>query len=341
MDRAQGVWLWVYLVVHDLLRDIEHLEDYPQLERRFEDFPPALEEFFEKILGRIEKIFREETARIFLLAVEAVRPLPLLSLKLSIDKTQDPEFDILGDLPTVDANAAHEMFLKYKKLAFNRCRDLLEINTIQENASSPKELGILRYEVDFLHRTVRDFLRGDAGPDFDPSTFLCSVNIALLKSIPPSGDFQLLINPLFRLVDEAMYYAHQSEVKEDPCKSTTLDHLDEVMASHASHWGLQAHWTNLRDTPKGFEDYAQSTFLALAVQSRLVTYVNEKLSRDPQLLEAKRGRSLLDYALRPKRVTPADLPYRLYYDGGNIDVHMVKLLLTFGADCNERLDIFE
>jgi hypothetical protein len=28
LDRAQGVWLWIYLVIHDLLRDIEDIEDY-------------------------------------------------------------------------------------------------------------------------------------------------------------------------------------------------------------------------------------------------------------------------------------------------------------------------
>lgn len=121
----------------------------------------------------------------------------------------------------------------------------------------------------------------------------------------------------------------------------TLDELDAVMTSHARHWLVKAHWTNLRDTPRGFQDHSQCTFLALAVQSRLVAYVNDKLSRNPELLEAKRGRSLLDYALRPKRVTPADLPYRQYYEGGNIDVRMVKLLLDFGADCNQRLDIFQ
>jgi hypothetical protein len=349
VKRAHGVFLWIYLVVHDLLQDIEQLEDYPQLERRVEDFPPELEAFFEKILGRIEKVFRKETARIFLLTVEAVRPLPLVSLKFLIQKTQDPAFNVLGDLPKIDAETARNIFLKYKKLAFNRCRDLLEINIVEENVSGPRGVGVLGYEVDFLHRTVRDFLqdnyintlRNDAGDDFNPTVFLCGVNIALLKSIPVSTDPKVLINPLFRLVDEAIYYAHQSELNGEPYELSTLDELDMAMASHTSHWGTMVHWTNLRDTLKGFHDCGQCTFLALAVQSRLVTYVNDKLSHDPQLLNAKRGRSLLDYALRPKRVTPAELPYRLYYDAGNIDVRMVKVLLSFGANCDQTLDIFE
>lgn len=87
--------------------------------------------------------------------------------------THHPDFDTLGDLPTVDADTAHDMFLKYEKLAFNRCRDLLEIRLTPEGASSPTELGIFRYEVDFLHRSVRYFLReyyletlqGNAVPD--------------------------------------------------------------------------------------------------------------------------------------------------------------------------------
>jgi hypothetical protein len=38
-QKAQGVWLWVYLVVRDLLRDLKAEEEYPLLQRRLDSFP--------------------------------------------------------------------------------------------------------------------------------------------------------------------------------------------------------------------------------------------------------------------------------------------------------------
>jgi hypothetical protein len=37
--KAQGVWLWVYLVVRDLLRDLKGEEEFPLLQHRLDSFP--------------------------------------------------------------------------------------------------------------------------------------------------------------------------------------------------------------------------------------------------------------------------------------------------------------
>jgi hypothetical protein len=51
-NKAQGVWLWVYFFVRDLLRDVKGEEDYPFLQRRLDSFPDELEKYFEDILRR-------------------------------------------------------------------------------------------------------------------------------------------------------------------------------------------------------------------------------------------------------------------------------------------------
>jgi hypothetical protein len=35
-EKAQGVWLWVYLVVRDLVRDLKREEEFPLLQRRLD-----------------------------------------------------------------------------------------------------------------------------------------------------------------------------------------------------------------------------------------------------------------------------------------------------------------
>jgi hypothetical protein len=102
------VWLWVYLVVKDLLRDIKNLEDYPQLLRRFDSFPSELKDYFARILGQTESIFAEETAKILLTTLDARRPLPVLAYKFLIEESRDPQHptgdDIISLLPR-DARA--------------------------------------------------------------------------------------------------------------------------------------------------------------------------------------------------------------------------------------------
>jgi hypothetical protein len=47
-QKAQGVWLWVYLVVRDLLRDLKAEEEYPLLQRRLDSFPNEVSLSFPK-----------------------------------------------------------------------------------------------------------------------------------------------------------------------------------------------------------------------------------------------------------------------------------------------------
>lgn len=107
----------------------------------------------------------------------------------------------------------------------------------------------------------------------------------------------------------------------------------------------QAHWSNARDTPAGdneepwFEG-GQCGLLALTIQAHLCLYVKQKLAHDSSLMK-KSGRPLLDYALRPKRVTPIILPYNVHYDIPLIDLELVKPLLENGAEPNRKIRIYQ
>jgi hypothetical protein len=67
------------------------------------------------------------------------------------------------------------------------------------------------------------------------------------------------------------------------------------------------------------------------VQARLVKYVRAKVQANPHNMR-KRGRPLLDYALRSRRVTPIHIPYHSMREDPSLDVDMVELLLSNGAD---------
>jgi len=126
VEKACGVWLWVFLVVRDLLRDIRGGEDFAFLQRRLESFPEELEHYFENILSRIDRIHQCYTARIFLEALDSVRPLPVLALKYILLEREDPDVALKLE-PGYELDSRDNGPSRWSKLLNSRCRDLMEI----------------------------------------------------------------------------------------------------------------------------------------------------------------------------------------------------------------------
>lgn len=59
VNRAEGVFLWVFLVVRSLLRGLRNEDDIRDLKRRMEAFPPDLETYFGRMLDEIEDVYRQ------------------------------------------------------------------------------------------------------------------------------------------------------------------------------------------------------------------------------------------------------------------------------------------
>lgn len=358
-DKAQGVWLWVYLVVRDLLRDLQGEEAFPHLQRRLDSFPDELEKYFADILDRIDRVYREETAKIFLLVVEALRPIPLLFLSFLDMEGSRQSFATL-DMTPMSSAEAQQLGRKWRKRLNSRCRDLLEVHKITGQASP-----LLRYNIEFLHRTVRDFLRDSyqdelqkrTGEHFDAKTSLCTNILTLIKlsphqdrqSRPPDVSSTMMheslyipftVTDLFELVDEFLYYVRDLERKTSQSKADLLDELDQVNKERIDG---NAHWTNLREAhtylPVSFEERGQCTFLALTIQAGLRLYVKEKIESSPTTTYTKRGRPLLDYALRPKRHSSLEILSQTKQED-ELDEQIIRLLLAQGCNPNEEIDIY-
>jgi len=183
VGKACGVWLWVFPIVRDLLRDIRGGEDFAFLQRRLESFPEELEDYFENILSRIDRIHQCDTARIFLEALDSVRPLPVLALKYILLEREDPDVALKLE-PGYELDSRDNDPSRWSKLLNSRCRDLMEIQN-----SRTKTLW-KDNKIHFLHRTVRDFLQDNykgqlfqrAGKDFNTHLSLARVNLALAKA---------------------------------------------------------------------------------------------------------------------------------------------------------------
>ncbi|KAL3459324.1 hypothetical protein BJX64DRAFT_205453 [Aspergillus heterothallicus] len=342
-ERAQGIWLWVYLVTRDLRRQLNHNEGYDTLLKTLDSFPERLDLYFRRIIEKRHPSLREEMCQIFLITTDAVQPLPLVALTFLKPLINDPDFAVTLQAQSISDTQISHIHEEWRLLLHNRCGDLLTIRALDESAH------LFAHRVDFLHRTVRDFLRDNyytklcegVHGSFDAKRVLAQMMLALIKRLPIQDDFRGWINNIIGLVDELLYYSLEVERRGEEAQVALLDETDRIISHYAR--GERNHWTHARDSPKGagpldrYYEGGKCNFLALAVQAKLTKYIAAKLDGNPSLIR-KPGRPLLDYALRPRRVTPLGLPYHYHRDDDAVvDPQLVKLLLERSASPNQAV----
>ncbi|KAI6803112.1 hypothetical protein KC332_g646 [Hortaea werneckii] len=90
--RADGVFLWVSLVVRSLLRGVDDGDDMGTLRKRLKETPSDLDDLFRRMLFGPDNVYKKAAARALQLACHADKPLdPILFCFLQQD-LDDPSF---------------------------------------------------------------------------------------------------------------------------------------------------------------------------------------------------------------------------------------------------------
>ncbi|KAH6113873.1 hypothetical protein HBI69_130890 [Parastagonospora nodorum] len=151
VNRAEGVFLWVRLVVRSLREGIMNDDPISIIQRRLQAIPTDLEEFFEHILASVEDVYSGRLACTFLAALKAPRPLMITHYYF----LENEDLDSILKLPSVqwnDSTIQEAVRLTLRRLN-GQFRGLLEPASTTNTS--------YRTTVDFLHRTLRDFLLTD------------------------------------------------------------------------------------------------------------------------------------------------------------------------------------
>ncbi|KAJ8129596.1 hypothetical protein O1611_g4033 [Lasiodiplodia mahajangana] len=167
-EKAQGVFLWVHLVGKSLRDGLTDGDTIRDLQLRLDSLPSDLELFFKHIINQVDSLYHKKMARLLLTAVNARQ-----SLDLEFYRTQEYE-DEDGDYALnkpVEKDATDE-----KAWVNEACQRRI-------NARCGGLLEIRKGRVEFLHRSVHDFLLTremndylhlESGPEF-------KVNLSTLK----------------------------------------------------------------------------------------------------------------------------------------------------------------
>ena len=318
VEKAQGVFLWVVLIVRSLIRGFTYGDRIVDLQKRLRLLPATLEDYFKHMLNQVEEeVYKEQTARIFLVSLYATE-VPLIALSF-LDEVPQYAFQVkIRPFSKDEIESRHE---DMQRCLDGWCKGLLEVS---KNYSSPdnRDWGpFFDVKATFMHRTVRDFLQTKdmqtllkerTQPCFNPRVSLCNALLAQLKSVPLShkSAFNDDQGPFEDLFEDIAYQAHDLEIESGAPQTLLLDEVENVLRNHPIGWK----WRR-----------KQNVFLGLAINNDLQLYVTQKLTAQPQLL-SNRSRPLLDFALDPSSTKYG--PRRLNQD-------IIEVLLKNGANPNQ------
>ena len=256
----------------------------------------------------------------------------------------------------------HEQEIEVTKARVNsRCQDLLAAVAPSANTLKQVERKTLKklYRIEFLHRSVRDFLKGSQAVQirldeyaghtvFDAHFTLTACYVFLVKRASKFDVYHSHIRDIATdWCIEALF--HMGSVPEIFAPSTLnlLSALDSDMQELHANLG-DYHWSNyLVEDPQSYSkplhrhdldviERGDRDLLGHMIEIGLTCQVETLLKSDQSLLRAKKGRPYLDYALRRE----LNAPFRSKHPEQARTIYaMVELLLKLGSGVNEVVDM--
>jgi hypothetical protein len=193
--KAAGVFLWVRLVVRELLKGLRDGDSIHLLWVKLEQIPADLNDYFTRFMNSISHNYRREASAMLQIALyeeddfQTAHPLRLIDLSFSEEEA--PDFALTGHYSFEDVDFADLEALQFRldstvRRLNSRCMGLLECqyqNTYLKDSmvedsedddedsagqgfqpriqpkifAGPDLLPIFNVTVDFLHRSCRDF----------------------------------------------------------------------------------------------------------------------------------------------------------------------------------------
>jgi len=219
IQKANGVFLWVVLVVKKLVVTAQDNPDLHNIREVFETLPPGLEELYNSMRRRLSKDLLNGASRMYQILFQWNETLhyfiSTLDFWMAINchdptKPQPPitKDEMVGVIPLLERQLA------------GHTGGMLQVSRSEsEDDASPS--------VEFLHRTVFDWLQGikstiisDGPVDYDPSLVFASVVVSRLGTPAMAFSFRQTCNnsyesrsKLLRIIKRLQHYSLISYVR--------------------------------------------------------------------------------------------------------------------------------
>ncbi|KAK7707111.1 hypothetical protein SLS64_007320 [Diaporthe eres] len=275
VQRAQGVFLWVVLVVRQLREGLTNCDTSKDLWKRLDRIPDGLTMFFRHMIESVEDFYLQKMAESLLIAAAGQGPLHSAIYMLHDRGDANPNYAIEEPLiPWTDEQLANEVRPCPMRLN-SRCKGLLEVDAFDR--------------VNFLHRTVRDFLQMEemrgilknhaiSGFDAELSIFqayICWIKHSAFVSMGGIAYYGPSKSLLVDTLETALAYAGKSD---SPFILDLIDDLD---------WTIHRMFDTGQATFAGTETIQQTQhlFRTCILRTGLDDYSIKRLVREPQYLQ--------------------------------------------------------
>lgn len=125
--NAQGVFLWVRIVVSNLLRGLSNDDSLSDLQKRLESLPTTLTDYYQHMFDNIDEFYQEETAEILLICLAGIQPLSLLALSFYEQERITPNYALQSESQYLNEADVNGIFGRIHKRINARGQDLLDI----------------------------------------------------------------------------------------------------------------------------------------------------------------------------------------------------------------------
>ncbi|OQU98830.1 NACHT domain-containing protein isoform 3 [Cladophialophora immunda] len=337
VNKASGVFLWVYLVVKNLLTGLRDGDTVEVLFTRLRQIPDDLDKYFMSMMQSIAPCHRAKASTIFQLMLNPSHRPNLLTLSF-ID---EQELDFATSSHTKHATLPQ---IRYRHALVPRkvnslCMGLLECGDPTNNPANM----LCDRNVDYLHRTVHEFLTSMEAQQVllqftngssDVEHYLCNAYLAQIfycrRLFPRELEGDPAGPPERELLKRVEFvFAHIWRLDSNtPPLISLVDDLADLLTIYTPlllRACADADYGNM-PLPKFLKMWRTNPShkpLLLALECKLSQYAVQRLS-DDVTRENYRDRPILDYCLRP--FLSRDQPCSA----------VVARVLELGADPNEE-----
>ena len=362
VNRADGVFLWITLIMRSLLREIRNDHKVSDLQNHLRTFPTDLDELFRYTLFELQSDANLKQASQLFHLIRARETIcdftrdytsassTLWELALALDANMETFLGVEVHQPSKEEEAS--ACQKIKDRIENHCAGLLGTydkaakragNPIRfkDDVTSQQAHRLAHTRVTYLHRTVRDFLVGPkewnfllqqtVGIGFDPHTAHLQSQVLQLKLPLEEPEQHRRLDEWWPNIMFAMTHARYASPTS---VSTQVMLLDELNNTLNWYWLPRKKVVNDNWAQNAFGSYEERNkhktdfydpYLSLATKFGLEGFVEVALATGKH--PYKGGQPLLSYAVQY-------LVHRQFSIYPSSSPSLVRMLLEHGADPN-------
>ncbi|KAI0199401.1 hypothetical protein F4808DRAFT_471683 [Astrocystis sublimbata] len=188
-ERAEGVFLWVFLVTRTIREGLTNYERINDLHDMLDAMPSDLGQFFKHMSDSVNPVYHRKMARALRVASSSGQPLHFCIYHFLELELANADYALVEPVTPYDNETLARIQHTVHRHLNGHCMGLLEVKD---------------QNVQFIHRTVRDWLRtkdideylaAKVGDEFEAHTSIARATMALFKHTHFSDDTRVITHP--------------------------------------------------------------------------------------------------------------------------------------------------